>query len=461
MIEVSADLLARHDRPGPRYTSYPTAIEFSDEFGPEEYAARLEEASSRPGDPLSLYVHLPFCESRCSFCACHVVVARRPEVSQPYIDRVVAESDLMADRLGDRRRVVQYHWGGGTPTHHPPERLRSLHERLLERFELEPGAEVAVEVDPRVTTDAHLETLRDLGFNRISLGVQDLDPTVQRLIGRDQTRAETEHLHAEARRLGYESINFDLVYGLPGQDEETLRSTLDAVIEMRPDRLAVYSFAYVPWMRPHQRRIDEELLPETTEKFSLLATVVTTLTSAGYRQIGMDHFALPDDELVAAADEGTLTRTFMGYTTKRDTETIALGTSGISDIAGAYAQNHRRLASYYESVDEGRLPVERGYPLDADDRVRRHLITELMCNGVVDLADVGERFDIDATEYFSPELEALAAPGGLVDEGMARLDGSTIRATELGRLFVRRIAVVFDVHTARRSSDGPAFSRTV
>ncbi|MDX1691277.1 MAG: oxygen-independent coproporphyrinogen III oxidase [Acidimicrobiia bacterium] len=460
-MRVDADLLARHDRPGPRYTSYPTAIEFSEAFGPDDYERRLVAAGERPGDGLSLYVHLPFCESRCSFCACHVVVTKRAEVSEPYVERVIAEAGLVAERLGDRRRVAQYHWGGGTPTHHPPERLRHLHGRLLERFELAPDAEVAVEVDPRVTTDAHLETLAGLGFNRISLGVQDLDPVVQRLIGRDQTRAETEELYARARELGFGSINFDLVYGLPGQSEETLGETLDAVVEMRPDRLAVYSFAYVPWMRPHQKRMEESLLPGTETKFGLLALVVDRLTSAGYRQIGMDHFALPDDELVAAADDGTLTRTFMGYTTKRDTETVALGTSGISDVDGGYAQNHRRLASYYEAVDAGRLPVERGYRLDQDDRLRRHVITEIMCNGTIDLDAAGRRFGVDGTEYFADEVAALTAPGGLVDEGMVRVDGSRLRATALGALFVRRIAAIFDVHTRRRADDGPRFSRTI
>ncbi|MEX0825844.1 MAG: oxygen-independent coproporphyrinogen III oxidase [Acidimicrobiia bacterium] len=461
MIEVSAELLARHDRPGPRYTSYPTAVEFGEGVGPDEYADRLAAAGSRQNDPLSLYVHLPFCEARCSFCACHVVVARRPEVAEPYIDRVVAEAALVAAHLGARRSVVQYHWGGGTPTHHPPAVLQALHERLLDHFELDPVAEVAVEVDPRVTSDAHLDTLRELGFNRLSLGVQDLDPGVQDLIGRGQTLEQTEHLYREARRLGFPSINFDLIYGLPGQSEETFTRTLAAVVEMRPDRLAVYSFAFVPWMRPHQKRIDEGLLPDTPTKFALLATVVATLAAAGYRQIGMDHFALPGDELVTAADNGTLTRTFMGYTTKRDTDTVALGTSGISDVDGLYAQNHRRLASYYESVDAGRLPVERGYRLDADDLVRRFVITELMCNGLVDLAAAGDRFGVDGVDYFAAEVGALCAPGGLVEEGMARVDGATVVATELGALFVRRLATVFDVHTARRSGDKPMFSRTV
>jgi oxygen-independent coproporphyrinogen III oxidase len=461
MIRIDADLLARHDRPGPRYTSYPTAVDFSETFGPEAYAQRLTAASGRTADPLSLYVHLPFCESRCSFCACHVVVTGRTEVSEPYLDRVVAEARLVTDLLGDRRGVVQYHWGGGTPTHHPPERLEMLHHRLLEYFELDPAAEVAIEVDPRVTTEVHLETLRRLGFNRLSFGVQDLDPRVQAAIGRNQSRRQTESLYGAARALGFGSINLDLIYGLPGQDLGTLDRTLSAVLAMAPDRLAVYSFAFVPWMRPHQKRMDEAAIPDTDAKFALLARVVTTLTAAGYRQIGMDHFALPGDELVRAAEDGTLTRTFMGYTTKRDTETVALGTSGISDIDGAYAQNHRRLASYYQAVDAGELPIERGYPLDPDDIIRRFVITELMCNGGVDLTELTGRFGIDAPAYFAEELAELRSPGGLVGEGMVEVTDTSIQCTELGALFVRRLASVFDAHAARRSGDRPMFSKTV
>lgn len=461
MIEVTPELLARHERPGPRYTSYPTAVEFGEDLGPDEYGRRLEGAARRSEEPLSLYVHLPFCQARCSFCACHVVVTKRAEVSDAYLGRVVEEAALVAERLGERRRLVQYHWGGGTPTYYPPEVLVDLHRGLLRHFELAPDAEVAIEVDPRVTTAAHLEALAEAGFNRVSLGVQDLDPGVQRLIGRHQTEEETVALFGEARRLGFESINLDLIYGLPGQDEDTIERTLATVTELRPDRLAVYGFAFVPWMRPHQKRMDSGLLPDTGARFALLARVVAGLTGAGYRQIGMDHFALPDDELARCADEGTLARNFMGYTTKRDTEVVALGASGISDLDGAYAQNHRRLASYYQAVDGGGLPIERGYALSADDRLRRHVITELMCNGVVDLEEGAARFGASGPGVFAPEVAELTAPGGLVDEGMAEVDGWTIRATELGMLFVRRLAVVFDAHTARRSDDRPVFSKSI
>ena len=461
MIEVTPELLAKHDQPSPRYTSYPTAVEFTNAFGPDEYEERLAAAAERSAEALSLYVHLPFCQARCSFCACHVVVAKRPEIADAYLSRVVAEAALIADQLGERRRLVQYHWGGGTPTYYPPDILVDLHDNLLGYFDLDGDAEVAIEVDPRVTTFDHLAALAQAGFNRLSLGVQDLDSEVQRLIGRNQTRKQTEALYHEARHLGFESINFDLIYGLPGQDEETLRRTLDAVIATRPDRLAVYSFAFVPWMRPHQRRIDETRLPDAETKFRMLATVVSTLTDAGYRHIGMDHFALPGDELARGAANGTLTRNFMGYTTRRDTEVVSLGTSGISDLDGAYAQNHRRLASYYQTLDAGKLPTERGYRLDHDDRIRRFVITELMCNGAIDLTTSGSRLGIDGPSYFADELAELSSPGGLVDEGLVIVDGPTVRASELGLLFVRRLAAVFDAHTAHRTRDRPVFSKTV
>ncbi len=460
MIDVTPELLARHDRPGPRYTSYPTAVEFDESVGPEDHAARLREAS-RSRQPLSLYLHLPFCAERCSFCACHVVVTRRMSVAAAYLDHLEAELRMVAELLGERRVISQYHWGGGTPTHHPPEDLERLHRTVSGLFTFTDDAELAVEVDPRVTTSAHLELLADLGFDRLSMGVQDLDPTVQELIGRNQTAEQTESLYRKARRLGFRSVNFDLVYGLPGQTEATLAETLEAVIALRPDRLAVYSFAYVPWMRPHQRRIDEERLPGRDEKFRLLATVIAVLVGAGYRRIGMDHFALPDDDLAVAADEGTLTRNFMGYTTQRGTDLVAVGTSGISDVAGAYSQNHRRLASYYQAVEAGILPVERGYRLTDDDLLRRHVITELMCNGEVDLGRVSDMFGVDAGAVFAGELAELGAPGGLVDEGMVTVDGTTISVTELGSIFVRRVAAVFDVHTRRRRTDGPMFSKAI
>jgi oxygen-independent coproporphyrinogen-3 oxidase len=412
------------------------------------------------GDPLSLYVHLPFCEKRCSFCACHVVVTGKQSVADAYLTRVVAEARATAAELGERRLLQQYHWGGGTPTFYSPEVLADLHRELLSEFDLAPGAEVALEVDPRVTTSEHLSALRELGFNRISMGVQDTDERVQELIGRNQTWRQTADLHDAARGLGYESVNIDLIYGLPGQDEVSFSKSLDQVQELRPDRLAVYSFALVPWMRPHQKRIEASLLPDRDTKFALLSLAISRLTEAGYRQIGMDHFALPDDELAVAHEDRTLSRNFMGYTTKRGTEIVGLGTSAISDVAGAYSQGHRRLASYYEAVDAGGLPVERGVALDAEDRLRRFVITELMCNGRLRATEVADRFGVDVGKHFAAELAELDAPDGLVDAGLVQLDGSNIEATEIGRPLIRNVAMVFDARLAATRGE-QVFSRTV
>ncbi|MCP3991606.1 MAG: oxygen-independent coproporphyrinogen III oxidase [Actinomycetia bacterium] len=457
---TTVELLARYDRPGPRYTSYPTAVEFHDGFGPVDHGSRLAEAARRPDDPLSLYVHIPFCQHRCTFCACHVIVTADKSLSDAYLTRLVAEARSTAAKLGDRRVLQQYHWGGGTPTFYSPATLVELHRQLLSEFELAPGAEVALEVDPRITTEEHLATLRELGFNRLSMGVQDSDEGVQDLIGRHQTWEQTASLHTAARRHGYSSINIDLIYGLPGQDEQSFAQSLELVVGLRPDRIAVYSFALVPWMRPHQKRIDTGLLPDRDLKFGLLSLAISRLTDAGYHQIGMDHFALPDDELATAYAQRTMSRNFMGYTTKRGTEIVGLGTSAISDIGAAYAQNHRRLASYYEAVDAGQLPVERGIALDAEDRLRRFVITELMCNGRVLAREVTERFGVDLAEHFAPELAELDRPDGLVEAGFVRIEASGIEATATGRLFIRNVAMVFDA----RLSIGPddqVFSRTV
>lgn len=459
-MELSPELLERYDKPGPRYTSYPTAVEFTEDFDGDAYGDRLASYAAKPDGPLSLYVHLPFCESRCSFCACHVVVTKRESVADAYLGRVEREAQIVAERLGEGRPLLQYHWGGGTPTYYPAATLARLHRSLTRWFDVQPGAEIAAEVDPRVTTREHLETMWDLGFNRLSFGVQDLNPIVQQRIGRGQTAEETVELYEIAREIGYPSINLDLIYGLPGQTESTMSTTLDTVTALRPERLAVYSFAYVPWMRPHQRRIPEDDLPGREKKFQLLSMLTERLTTAGYRAIGMDHFALPEDELAIAADAGTLTRNFMGYTTRRGAGVIALGSSGISDIAGAYAQNHRRLADYYSSIDAGELPVERGYGLSEDDLIRRYIITELMCNGRIRSTDVGERFSVDFTTTFAAERDVLSAPGGLVDEGMVQVTDEGIEATELGCTFIRNVARVFDAHT-NIPTDKPMFSKTI
>lgn len=461
-MQVTPELLAHHDRPGPRYTSYPTAVEFSEDLGPDEYGERLLAASQLTITPLSLYVHLPFCESRCSFCGCHVVVTKNTSLADVYLDRLIKEAEMVSRRLGERTTLHQYHWGGGTPTYYSPDDLAKLHAALLAMFDIAPDAEVAIEVDPRVTTVEHLEVLRGLGFNRLSMGIQDFDTTVQDLIGRHQTVEQAVELHAAARSLGFESINFDLIYGLPGQTEESFANTLDKVAELMPDRLAVYSFAFLPSMQTQQSRIDETRLPDRDTKFRLLTLAIENLVGAGYQQIGMDHFALPGDDLAIAHTQGTLSRNFMGYTTKRSPDVVAIGTSGISDVQGVYAQNHKRMANYYGSVDAGQLPIERGIALTPDDMVRRHVITELMCNGHINSGDIESRFDISFSEYFADELSALVAPGGVVEEGLVEVSDHGLQATELGELFIRNVAMEFDSYMAgHRDATKPHFSRTV
>lgn len=409
---------------------------------------------------VALYVHLPFCQARCSFCACHVVVGTSKSLESRYLDAVLAEIDTVADLLGEGPRFTQLHWGGGTPTFHRPEDLARLHRKLTARFQPVPGAEQAVEIDPRVTTRDHLELLSHLGFNRLSIGVQDVDDTVQELIGRNQSREQTEATIATARTVGFGSINLDLIYGLPGQTASSFERTIDAVVDLRPERLAVYSFAYVPWVKTHQKRIDPASLPARETKFEMLALMIRRLTAAGYLHIGMDHFALADDELGVASRSGRLGRNFMGYTTLRDTPVLGFGTSAISEIDGVYAQNHKRLSSYLSDALAGSMPIERGRRSTFDDRVRRVVITELMCNGAVDLGAVGERFGFDPDAYFASERAEIMAPDGLVSEGLVEPCWPHVKATPLGRLFVRRLAMTFDAYL---DSEGPKprYSRVV
>jgi oxygen-independent coproporphyrinogen-3 oxidase len=457
-LRVTLEQTRRYDRPGPRYTSYPTAVEFHDGFGPDAYADALRAASSRDG-PLSLYLHLPFCEARCLYCACNVVITPHTTVAEPYLDYLEREADLVAAQLGTHRPVAQLHLGGGTPTYFAPEQLRDLMGRLRRRFAFADGAEMALEVDPRVTTRDHLEALAEEGFNRLSLGVQDFDPTVQETVRRVQSVEQTRALMEDARELGFGSLNIDLIYGLPHQAPASFARTLREVIELRPDRLAVYSFALVPWLKQHQKLLPEEAMPDAETKLELLRTARELLTGAGYRDIGMDHFALPNDELSRAQRDGRLWRNFMGYTTVRAPDLVGLGISAIGSVGDTFAQNEKKLSRYYAALDAGRLPVERGYALSDDDVVRQHVIRSWMCQFEVDKADVERRFGVRFDDYFASELATLQRE--FVPEGLVRLAPEAIRAEPLGRLFPRNVAMVFDAHLRAKRGDGPVFSRTV
>ena len=458
MTLPSADLLHRYDRPGPRYTSYPTAVEFHDGVGRETYERHLARAARRTGQPLSLYVHLPFCRERCTYCGCNVVVTRRREVERRYRAFLGREIREVADQLGPRRGVRQLHWGGGTPSYMRPTEMRGLFGVLTDHFQIEPGAEVAIEVDPRVTSAEHLAVLRELGFNRLSMGVQDFTPEVQARVNRIQPFELTAALMGSARRLGFDSINIDLIYGLPLQTPATFERTLEQVLALRPERVASYSYAHVPWVKGQQRRIELEELPAPAVKLQLLERVGTAFTSAGYRPIGMDHFAVPEDELARAAENGTLWRNFMGYTVRHAPDTVAFGLSAIGDVAGAYIQNEKKLNRYEAAVDATGLAACRGYVLDASDRLRRHLITALMANLRVEHAVVERAFDIDFSETFARELAALEP---LEADGLVRREPERLVVTSAGRFFLRNVCMVFDTYLERHGSGGRTFSRTV
>jgi oxygen-independent coproporphyrinogen-3 oxidase len=366
---------------------------------------------------------------------------------------------MLAEHLGPRRRVVQHHWGGGTPTYLNPVEIQRLHDCVARNFDLMEGGEQAIEIDPRVTTREQLELLRSLGFNRLSMGVQDFSPAVQEAIGRRQSESATRELYAFARTLGFDSINLDLIYGLPLQTLESFERTLRSVVEMSPDRIAVYSYAHVPWLRPHQRLIEASSLPDSGLKFELIGAAIDAF-SADYVSIGMDHFARPDDELAVALDERRLHRNFMGYTTRPASDMVGVGLSAIGDTRGAYAQNAKKLTTYYAALDRGQFPIERGYVLSADDLVRRYVITELMCNFRIDRAVVARKFDIDFDRYFAEELFALAAPGGPVRDGFVTITPGAIDVTGEGRLFVRTVCMTFDRYVAAHQGSR-TFSRTI
>jgi oxygen-independent coproporphyrinogen III oxidase len=459
-FHVDMATVRRFDRPGPRYTSYPTAVEFHQGVGEDTYRAKLAEADARGGDaPLSLYAHLPFCEHRCLFCGCHVVITPHMPVAEKYLKYVELEVRRVAELLPNRREVVQMHWGGGTPTYFSPDQLSDLMATFGKYFHFVEGAEVAIEVDPRVTSRDHLDRLVELGFNRLSMGVQDLSPEVQRAITRDQTYEQTAELMNYAREVGFtEGINLDLIYGLPEQRLDTFRRSLDQVLGLRPDRVAVYSFAYVPWIKGHQKRLDKDALPSPELKLQLYLMAMERFLDAGYHPIGMDHFALPDDELAVAAQEGRLHRNFMGYSVMPASDMMAFGISGIGEVQGAFFQNEKKLSTYYEALDAGRLPVSRGYVLDEDDRIRQYVIQQIMCNFRIRKDDVARRFGVDFDQYFARPLAGLRE---VEEAGFVERTEEGLRVREEGRLFVRNVCMAFDRYLEAKSAEKPVFSRTV
>lgn len=446
------DLLRRHDRPGPRYTSYPTAPHFHDGFGEHALRAAIA-ASNRQARPLSVYVHVPFCSSPCFYCGCNRVITRDYGRGAAYVARVLSEADLVAPLFDPTREVVQLHLGGGTPNFLARAQMRELIDGLRRRFTFSTAAErdFSIELDPRFVSREDIAGLGALGFNRASLGIQDFDPVVQRAINREQGVEATLEVLRACREHGLASVNVDLIYGLPHQTLDGFARTLDTVLRERPDRLAIYGYAHLPNLFKAQRQIPDAALPGPDQKLALLGLAVRRLSLAGYQYIGMDHFALPDETLARAQRAGQLHRNFMGYTTHAQTDLVGLGASAISRIGSSYSQNPRELPGWEAAVDAGRLPVWRGLTLDADDELRAALINQLMCQGEVDAHALAARHGVDFDQYFAAALASLSV---LQADGLADYRDGVVRATERGRPLLRLLAMCFDRYLAQ--PDHPA-----
>ncbi|SDL96517.1 oxygen-independent coproporphyrinogen-3 oxidase [Oryzisolibacter propanilivorax] len=444
MTVVTPDLLRRFDVPGPRYTSYPTADRFVEAFGEQEYVLALQQrkiGSVGKATPLSLYVHIPFCESLCYYCACNKIITRHPERAEVYLRYLSREIDLHTAHCGIGQQVSQLHLGGGTPTFLSDAGLRDLMAMIKRSFTLVPGGEYSIEIDPRTVDEQRLALLAELGFNRLSFGVQDFDPEVQKAVHRIQPAEKVFALVDSARRLGFESVNVDLIYGLPRQTPESFDRTLAQVAELRPDRIALYAYAHLPERFKPQRRIVTAELPQASAKVAMLARALEVFADSGYTYIGMDHFALPDDALAVAKRQGRLHRNFQGYSTQPDCDLIGLGVSAIGRIGATYSQNVKTLDEYYDAINQGNLPVVRGLALTRDDLVRRAVIMALMCQGELLYQPMEESWLIDFRQHFSAELQELQT---LEQQGLVALSDEGITVTPMGWYFVRAVAMVFD-----------------
>lgn len=461
-MQEMLELARRYDVRAPRYTSYPTAADFTTDVGAADMASAIIASNNYPlPAPVALYIHLPFCRSLCYYCACNKVVTRNTHRTRRYLELVPAEAGLLAPLLAADRSVTQIHLGGGTPTYYGPDELETLIAALGRVFRLAPAdqSDWSIEVDPRTVSPRDIEVLRTLGFTRLSFGVQDLDPSVQEAINRRLAPEALEELVSAARVAGFRSINFDLIYGLPRQTPESFVQTLSRVIELRPDRLAMYAYAHLPQRFRAQRLLDARGLPSGADRLALLLNAITTLTGAGYEYIGMDHFALPEDALARSRRAGTLVRNFQGYVPGPDTDLIGLGASAISSLGGAYVQNLHAVPDWEAAIADRRFAAARGYVLDDDDRIRRDVIAAIMCRDTVLFEEFENRYDISFAGYFDAALEHLAP---LEDDGLLRRTDTQIEITPTGRLFLRAIAMLFDARLSTpREAATPVYSRVV
>ncbi len=458
-IPVDIDLLKKYDKAGPRYTSYPTAPYFHEGVDDEVFLSHIQkDEQSIENRDLSLYFHIPFCDTLCYFCGCNMMVTRNQKKIEQYIDYLEKEIQLLKPHIGADRKVKQLHWGGGTPTHLSPEQIRRLGNIIHKYFDFQEDAEVGVEIDPRELTRDHMVALSEAGFNRCSMGIQDFDEKVQKTVNRIQPETITRDAVGWARELGFTSLNLDLMYGLPYQNMKTYSETIDTVLSMHPDRLAVFNYAHLPNMIKHQNLIKEEWLPSGDQKLELLKLSIEKLNDAGYVYIGMDHFAKPEDELTVAMQNGTLYRNFQGYSTHAGINLFAIGITSIGMLSDIYVQNHKKMEDYYHALDHGKLPVMRGVTLNEDDILRREVITELMCNFKLDKSKFEEKYNIHFDEYFSEALENL---NSLQDDNLIILGEQQLKVTDVGRLLIRNIAMNFDYYLMKKQGEKPQFSRTV
>ncbi len=447
----------KYSRPGPRYTSYPTAVEFSEKFSYEAYLDKLH--SQKPDTPLSLYFHLPFCRSACYFCGCNVVFTSKEDKKVRYIDYLKKELALLAQHINTSREVIQLHFGGGTPTFFSPAQLEEIIGAIRSIFgNWSKEAEVSCEIDPRFLSEEHMKVLAKGGFNRVSFGVQDFDERVQQAIHRIQSFEETKKAVDLARKYGMQSVNIDLIYGLPFQTFESFKVTLLKTLTLDPDRLAVFNYAHVPWLKKTMRKIDETTLPSPDVKLQILKYTIDFFTSNGYKMIGMDHFAKPDDELFRAIEKGELHRNFQGYTTKGGADLIGVGLTSIGEGKDYYAQNYKEMERYEEAIDAGRLPYHRGVELSRDDRIRKAVIMELMANFKLDIARIEKEFGIDFKEYFEDALQALKE---FEQEGLVTLNDKAIEVSPTGTLLIRNIVMPFDAYMSKHGEGKKVFSKTV
>ncbi|MFA8344187.1 MAG: oxygen-independent coproporphyrinogen III oxidase [Rhodothermaceae bacterium] len=458
MITLDKELIKKYDKPGPRYTSYPTAPHFTEKFTHGMYIDEIVRTNNPDNkNALSLYFHIPFCDTLCYFCGCNTFITNNSDRVSKYLEYVKEEIDLLSTYIDVERPVAQIHWGGGTPTHLTPEQIRDLKSYINESFNVSENAEQSCEIDPRELTKEHLTALRESGFNRVSLGVQDFNPVVQKAVNRVQPEEITRKVIDWVRELKFESLNLDLIYGLPFQTVDEFEKTVQKIIGISPNRIALFNFAYVPWMKSHMKMIKEETLPGAEEKLDILKMAIEKLTDGGYEFIGMDHFAKPEDDLSKALKSKKLYRNFQGYSTHSGTDLYAFGITGISQHGNVYSQNFKTEKEYYEAIDRGYLPISKGYLLSDDDILRRTVIMKIMCDFELNFASIDECFNINSKEYFSAALKKLQP---MLEDNLLTLDEEKLIISEKGRMVIRNIAMCFDGYI-ERNEDNNKYSKTV